>query len=169
MIKKIMLAYLSVMVLMSISACSRFDIENDPITYGDGYMEVQLNTDKARYAPGEPVKFTLNKPIDAGNVMIRYRHLGTTVEEAPLGSLNWTWQSPATDYQGYLVDLYSKDANGNETVYGSIAVDVSTSPDRFPRNGFLSAYGNMTQQDITDVMSNLNRHHINYVQFQDWH
>ena len=27
----------------------------------------------------------------------------------------------------------------------------------------------MTDQDISDVMSELNRHHINYVQFQDWH
>lgn len=170
MIKKIMLAYLSVMVLMSISACSRFDIENDPITYGDGYMEVQLNTDKARYAPGEAVKFTLNKLIqDAPNVMVRYRHLGTTIGEDPLSSCEWTWQPPATDYQGYLVDLYSIDGNGVETVYGSIAVDVSSSPDRFPRNGFLSSYGNMSDQDISDIMSNLNRHHINYVQFQDWH
>ena len=38
MIKKIFLAYLSVSILMSISACNRFDVENDPITYGDGYM-----------------------------------------------------------------------------------------------------------------------------------
>lgn len=170
MIKKLFLAYLSVSVLMSISACNRFDIENDPITYGDGYMEVQLNTDKACYAPGEAVNFTLNKLIQgASNVMVRYRHLGTTLEEAPLSSCSWSWQPPATDYQGYMVDLYSKDADGVETVYGSIAVDVSSTPDRFPRNGFLSAYGNMTDQDISDVMSDLNRHHINYVQFQDWH
>lgn len=170
MIKKLFLAYLSVSALLSISACNRFDIENDPITYGDGYMEVQLNTDKACYAPGEAVNFTLNKLIQgASNVMVRYRHLGTTLEEAPLSSCNWTWQPPATDYQGYMVDLYSKDADGVETVYGSIAVDVSSTPDRFPRNGFLSAYGNMTDQDISDVMSDLNRHHINYVQFQDWH
>ena len=170
MIKKIFLAYLSVSILMSISACNRFDVENDPITYGDGYMEVQLNTDKACYAPGEAVKFTLNKLIqDAPNVMVRYRHLGTTIGEDPLSSCEWTWQPPATDYQGYLVDLYSIDGNGVETVYGSIAVDVSSSPDRFPRNGFLSSYGNMSDQDISDIMSNLNRHHINYVQFQDWH
>ena len=170
MIKKIFLAYLSVSILMSISACNRFDVENDPITYGDGYMEVQLNTDKACYAPGEAVKFTLNKLIqDAPNVMVRYRHLGTTIGEDPLSSCEWTWQPPATDYQGYLVDIYSTDGNGVETVYGSIAVDVSSSPDRFPRNGFLSSYGNMSDQDISDIMSNLNRHHINYVQFQDWH
>ncbi len=164
------MAYLSAWVLMSISACNRFDVKNDPITYGDGYMEVQLNTDKARYAPGEAVNFTLNKLIqDAPNVMVRYRHFDTTLEEAPLTSCNWTWQPPADDYQGYLVDLYSVDGSGVETVYGSIAVDVSSTPERFPRNGFLSAYGNMTSQDLADVMANLNRYHINYVQYQDWH
>ena len=99
MIKKLFLAYLSVSALLSISACNRFDIENDPITYGDGYMEVQLNTDKACYAPGEAVNFTLNKLIQgASNVMVRYRHLGTTLEEAPLSSCSWSWQAALTDY-----------------------------------------------------------------------
>ncbi len=67
-----------------------------------------------------------------------------------------------------MVDLYTVE-NGEEVVLGSIAIDVSSDPARFPRNGFLSEYGKMSEKEINKVMDNLNRHHINYVQYQDWH
>lgn len=167
--KKIVFFQLYLTFFMSLAACNKFEPVNDPITYGDGYMPVQLNTDKARYNPGETVKITLNKPVEgATDVMVRYRHLGTTLAEEPFTSCEWTWQPPADDFKGYLIDLYSVE-NGKEIVHGSIAVDVSSDVSRFPRNGFLSAYGKMSSSEIATNMANLNRHHINYVQYQDWH
>ncbi len=159
-----LLALLSAAVL---SACQPGYPDINPITYGDGYMAVQLSTDKAAYAPGEPVQFTLNSR-PSGDVRVRYRHLGETLEEQQLGSTHWTWQPPQTDFRGYMVDLYSV-RDGIETILGSIAVDVSSDPKVFPRNGFLSYYDVNAGANIDKVIANLNRHHINYVQYQDWH
>lgn len=155
--------------LVALSACEPFQPKNNPITYGEGYMAVQLNTNKAVYSPGETVQLTLNKEIEGQNgVMVRYSHLGNVLKDEPFSSLNWTWQPPSTDFQGYLIDLH-KVINGRDSIFGSIAVDVSSRVTRFPRNGFLSAYGDISTSDIYDVMKNLNRYHMNYIQFQDWH
>lgn len=143
------------------------DSSVNPITYGDGYMEVYLSTDKAAYNPGDEVKLKLNKMVE-GNATVRYRHLNQLIEEMPLTSTEWTWTPPADDYKGYMVDIYTVE-NGVEVIKGSVAVDVSSDPKMFPRNGFLSEYGKMSEAEINKVMDNLNRHHINYVQYQDWH
>lgn len=149
------------------SCIDEVDSSVNPITYGDGYMEVYLSTDKAAYNPGEEVKLKLNKMVE-GNATVRYRHLNQLIEEMPLTSTEWTWTPPADDYKGYMVDIYTVE-NGAEVIKGSVAVDVSSDPKMFPRNGFLSEYGKMSEAEINKVMDNLNRHHINYVQFQDWH
>ena len=66
-------------------------------------------------------------------------------------------------------DIYTK--NGSiETVYGTIAVDVSSDWNRFPRYGFVATYDkSKTQKTIDAEMALLNRYHINGVQFYDWH
>lgn len=149
------------------SCIDEVDSSVNPITYGDGYMEVYLSTDKAAYNPGDEVKLKLNKMVE-GNATVRYRHLNQLIEETPLTSTEWTWTPPADDYKGYMVDIYTVE-NGAEVIKGSVAVDVSSDPKMFPRNGFLSEYGKMSEAEINKVMDNLNRHHINYVQYQDWH
>ncbi len=149
------------------SCIDEVDSSVNPITYGDGYMEVYLSTDKAAYTPGEEVKIKLNKMVE-GNATIRYRHLNQVIEETPLTSNEWSWNPPTDDYKGYMVDIYTIE-NGVEVIKGSIAIDVSSDPKMFPRNGFLSEYGKMSESEINKVMDNLNRHHINYVQYQDWH
>ena len=149
------------------SCIDEVDSSVNPITYGDGYMEVYLSTDKAAYNPGEEVKLKLNKMVE-GNATVRYRHLNQLIEETPLTATEWTWTPPADDYKGYMVDIYTVE-NGVEVIKGSVAVDVSSDPKMFPRNGFLSEYGKMSEAEINKVMDNLNRHHINYVQYQDWH
>ena len=163
--KKIFLITISLMLVLA--GCRDDDPKANPITYGEGYMAVQLSTDKAAYKPGEVVKFSLNDKID-GTVKIRYKHMNNVVKEENLSSTSWTWAPPVDDYKGYLVDLYTIE-DGKEVILGSIAVDVSSEPTRFPRNGFLSYYSKMSAKDIDKVIGNLNRHHINYVQYQDWH
>lgn len=155
---------LNILMVIGLMACNGIDPVLDPITYGENYIAVQLSTDKACYAPGESVVFSLNQMPAASAVMVRYRHMGETVEEHVLTSTQWTWRPPTQDYRGYLVDLYVGDS-----VYASVAVDVSSTPEKFVRNGFLSAYGNLSQKEIMTVVNSLNRFHINYVQFQDWH
>lgn len=155
---------LNMLMVIGLMACNGIDPVLDPITYGENYIAVQLSTDKACYAPGESVVFSLNQMPGASAVMVRYRHMGETVEEHVLTSTQWTWRPPTQDYRGYLVDLYVGDS-----VYASVAVDVSSTPEKFVRNGFLSAYGNLSQKEIMTVVNSLNRFHINYVQFQDWH
>lgn len=147
--------------------CNPLRIDVDPITYGDSYIEHLMSTDKACYQPGEAVRLSVNS-IPEGEVRVRYCHLDKTLRDEVLSGNKWIWQPPSEDMQGYMVYLYGR-MNGSDTVYASIGVDVCSDPARFPRNGFLSEYGKMTATQIERVMNNLNRYHINYVQFQDWH
>lgn len=162
------ITYILLSAALVLGSCiDEVDSSVNPITYGDGYIEVYLSTDKAAYIPGEEVKIKLNKMVE-GNATIRYRHLNQVIEETPLTSNEWSWNPPTNDYKGYMVDIYTIE-NGVEVIKGSIAIDVSSDPKMFPRNGFLSEYGKMSESEINKVMDNLNRHHINYVQYQDWH
>lgn len=158
---------LVILLAAGMGSCNIINPEHDPITYGESYIPHQLATDKAAYRPGEAVTFALNA-IPQNGASVRYTHLGTTIEEEPVTSLSWTWLPPSDDYQGYMATLYGQQ-DGRDTVYASVGIDVSSDPARFPRNGFLSSYGNLSAKEIAFVMDDLNRYHINYVQFQDWH
>lgn len=129
--------------------------------------EITLSTDKAAYAPGETVTFTASQ-MPTGAIYIRYRHLGENIGEQAATGSTWTWTAPDDDFTGYLVEVYQKSSEG-ETTLATIGVDVSSDWTRFPRYGFLSSFGDIPQSGIESVIDNLNRHHINGVQFQDWH
>lgn len=149
------------------ASCNINEPTQDPVTYGETYIPYLMSTDKACYAPGQKVSFTLNN-LPEGTVTVRYQHLGQTLSEQTVTGKQWTWQPPADDYQGYMAELHAF-ANGKDSVFATIGIDVSSDPIRYPRNGFLSTYGAMSDKDIAAVMDNLTRYHINYVQFQDWH
>jgi dextranase len=127
---------------------------------------VIITTDKACYNPGETVSFTINKSLPQ-TAKIRYRQLSTLISEINVSSLSWNWTAPATDFTGYMVDVYNIE-NGTEKIYGSTAVDVSSDWSRFPRYGFLSWYGQIPESSMDSVINSINRYHINGVQFQDW-
>lgn len=154
-------------LLVATTGCNINEPTQDPVTYGETYIPYLMSTDKACYAPGQKVSFTLNN-LPEGTVKVRYQHLGQTLSEQTVTDKQWTWQPPEEDYQGYLAELHAS-ANGKDSVFATIGIDVSSDPVRFPRNGFLSSYGAMSDKDIATVMDDLNRYHINYVQFQDWH
>jgi len=155
------------MLLMAATGCNTIDPQNDPITYGETYIHFLLETDKACYEPGEAVQMHINNLPENG-ATVRYQHLGNTIGEQPVLSASWTWQPPAEDFQGYMAELHTT-VDGRDTVISAVGIDVSSEPSRFPRNGFLSSYGSMTPKQIAAIMDDLNRYHINYVQFQDWH
>lgn len=138
-------------------------------------LSVELTTDKACYIPGQVVAFSANGSIPS-NAMIRYRQGSTVLETHRLSEVmsnkRWTWTPPATDYQGYLVEIYTENYN-HETILGTIAVDVSSDWKRFPRYGFVADFNNYSgsidkNANIKTEMAYLNRLHINGVQFQDW-
>ena len=157
--------YLSFYLLFFIG-CKKDEPKNNPIVYGGSYG-ISIHTDKSIYKPGEKVNFTIDK-ILPGEAKIRYRYLDDLISEASLAATNWQWAPPVTDHKGYLVDIYAT-IEGVEKVYGSIAVDVSSDWTKFPRYGFLSKYGQLADADMENIIRNLSRHHINGIQFQDWH
>ena len=151
-------------LMVSGSACKKTPVINNPITYGSSVTD--FTTDKAIYAPGQTVTFTLKKDMPVG-AKTRYRKLAETIAEAPFSSKSWQWTTPSTDFTGYMVDVYTIE-NGQEKIQASIGVDVSSDYSKFPRNGFLSKFGEMTNGEMQVVVSNLNRYHINVLQFYDW-
>lgn len=126
-----------------------------------------LSTDKAAYRPGEAVALSLNRSA-AAQARVRYKHLGRVVAEAAVSGSSWRWTPPAADFQGYLAELYQV-ADGEETVLAAVAIDVSSDWTRFPRYGFLSDFGKKDAPAMQQVIAELNRHHINGLQFYDWH
>ena len=161
--KYILCAFISGIILWS--SCKKDAPKNDPITYGNSFV-LTINTDKAVYKPGETVQFSINRPL-TGNLKLRYRHLMETVSEAAFTGNSWSWTAPAADFTGYMVDIYET-IDGKEKIHASTGIDVSSSWAKFPRYGFLSKYGQLTDTEIKAVMDNLTRHHINGLQFYDW-
>ena len=154
-------------ISLSTIACEKpYDTERNPIVYGDTYLKIDINTDKAVYQPNATVHFTLGK-MPQGAYKVRYSYLGETIKEEPLTGTSWTWKVPSDNYRGYLVEVY-KNEEGREDTYGSIAVDVSTDWTAFPRYGFLSSYDEMSEAEINSNIAFLSRCHINGLQFYDW-
>ncbi len=131
------------------------------------YQEVLgFTKDKAKYKPGEEVTFSVNGTHQ--NTIVRYKFLGEVVAEENLASRSWTWTPPSEDFRGYMVELV-KTTGGEETVLGTVGVDVSSDWTKFPRYGFLSEFGNVSPAERSDVLNNLKDYHINGLQYYDWH
>jgi len=165
MIKKTTHILLACLLLLA-SCEDYYDTKNNPVTYGDTYLNIGITTDKAAYSPGETVHFTI-KERPSGNLKVRYSHLGQVLKEENLPGTTWSWTPPADDFKGYMVDVYEAAGEG-ERVLQSIAVDVSSDWTRFPRYGFLSSYGDMSKEQIAKNIETLNRYRINGIQFYDW-
>lgn len=128
--------------------------------------EVILKTDKAKYAPGETITFFSDKLLSG--FIVRYKHLNNVIEEEPMNGKTWTWTPPATDFKGYMIEIYK--ANDNvETIAGTVAVDVSSDWTKFPRYGFLSDFNTLSDAQITANVDMLKDFHINAIQYYDWH
>ena len=130
--------------------------------------EISLSTDKAVYKAGEIVNFSASS-MPEGAIYVRYKHLGEQLgtEQALTGN-TWTWTAPAEDFKGYMAEVYQKSTEGDR-ILATIAVDVSSDWSRFPRYGFLATFGEMDAETCDGIVRDLNRLHINGVQFQDWH
>lgn len=126
---------------------------------------ITIKTNKAKYAPGDAVTFNVDKLSE--NSTVRYKYLNTILSEQPLTATNWTWTPPSEDYRGYMVEIY-KTVDNVETILGTTAIDVSSDWTKFPRYGFLSKFGTMSENQITAVLDNLKDYHVNSLQYYDW-
>jgi len=161
-LKEIKLVYILV-ILFTIYSCKK-----------DQYPQLtpwdpegpRLSVDKAQYNPGDLINFTIDKSIPA-NAKIRYKYLGNVLSEESVSSQSWSWTAPSDDFKGYMAELYTTDGE-EEKILATIGIDVSSDWSRFPRYGFLSDYGEISDAVMESVVSNLNRHHINGLQFYDW-
>jgi len=131
----------------------------------DEFDLVQIQSDLARYNPGQLVEFSVDQVPEGVNV--RIKHFNETIHEESLTGTNWSWLPPTEDYKGYLVELYRL-KDGAEEIVGTTAVDVSSDWTKFPRYGFLSKFGSLDKNQIDGVISNLNNYHINGLQYYDW-
>ena len=103
--------------------------------------------------------FTAEDALPAGT-KVRYRLLGEVVGEESVNGTSWIWQPPTTDFKGYMAELYRQE-NGTDVIVGTIAVDVSSDPARFPRYGFVADFSReKTAEKTQEEMAYLNRHHI---------
>ncbi len=142
------------------------DVPVNPVT--SSYRNITITTDKATYNPGDEVTFTIDNATLPATVKVRYKYLNKVLSEVDVTTSTWKWKTPATDSQGYIAEVFST-SNDTETIYSTIAVDVSSDWKKFPRYGFLSKFPQLSDMEINGVISNLNRYHINGLQFYDWH
>lgn len=164
--KQIIQCLLTFLILTTVSCIKDDSTTTTPTPPASNPFTVNVSMDKAVYNPGDVVSFTIDKDLPS-SAKIRFRHLNQTIQESAYSSRNWTWQTPPTDFKGYMVDLYSLE-NGQEIIHGSIAVDVSSDWTVFPRYGFLSKFSQLSNSDMDNVINNLSRYHINGLQFYDW-
>jgi len=130
-------------------------------------INLDLSTDSAAYKPGSKVHFRLEEAVPP-RARVRYTHLEKVLADEPLETNEWEWKVPDEDFRGYLVQVYK--GGEQDTILGTIAVDVSSDWSRFPRYGFVATFGaDKTESLVESEMEWLNRCHINGVQFQDWH
>ncbi len=132
------------------------------------YSNVSITTDKAVYNPGDEVTFVIDNTTLPAATKVRYKSSNTILSEDAVTGPTWKWKTPSTDYTGYIAEVYAID-NGTETIFSTIGIDVSSSWKKFPRYGFLSNFSQLSDDEINSVISNLNRYHINGLQFYDWH
>ena len=132
-----------------------------------------VETDKARYAPGDSVKFTalFNSATADDSLRIIYLYWGDTVGVAAFAANGitralWSWFPPTSDYRGYMADVELVQ-NGGVIDSTSIAIDVSSDWNKFPRYGFLSAYPQIDSGYAQTIFTVLNRYHLNGLQFYD--
>lgn len=141
-----------------------------------------LHTDKARYAPGETARISVEVANDsagafAGELRLYIRHIGdeegTLVRPVSLAAGESAvqtvgWKVPQADFIGYGIDV---DLVADQMVVdrASHALDASSDWRKFPRYGFFSDFGpDQTADEIERRAEELARYHIGAVQFYDW-
>lgn len=160
-------------LLVSLFSCSENESQSVTDSNPVPHWANRVMTDKSRYNPEETVQISISLDYSlAQSVKIAFKQLTTLIEERVIAVddnlLQVTWNPPAADFKGYLVEIsFIKD---NEIIeFASTAIDVSSDWTKFPRYGFLSEFGEMPTDSIENRLAFLNLFHINGLQYYDWH
>ena len=146
-----------------------------------GKLLSDVYTDKARYNPKDSVNITieLDNKLNSnysGKLNVYYKNLNKTIgtkeikveiKKGEKKSINIAWNPPADDFKGYMIEVYAfKGINVIDS--RNTAVDVSSNWDRFPRYGYVAEYPKREKGETEKIIDNLNKYHINGLQFYDW-
>lgn len=123
-----------------------------------------VSTDLSFYKPGAVVNF--KRDGAEKKVEVRYFHLEKLIKKETITSDSWAWNPPVQDFKGYMIGLYNPETG---QPIAATAVDVSSSWTKFPRYGFLSIFDETNAEKRKYTIENLKNHHINGLQFYDWH
>ncbi len=140
----------------------------------------EISPEAARFAPGEPVRLEaelVNRSSATCTTTLRLRitDLGVTVHEetrrvalAPQlrSTIAFVWDAPDEDFIGYLAVL-GVDGSDDEP---STGIDVSSTPLRFPRYGYISEFplAQSREQSFAMIETLAEDFHLNLFQFYDW-
>src|SRR5665648_772598 len=96
------------------SSAIPLDIPANPVT--PTYNNVKITTDKAAYSPGDEVTFTIDNATLPSATKVRYKLLNLVISETTVTGSSWKWKTPATDYRGYIAEVFAI-TNNAETIY----------------------------------------------------
>jgi dextranase len=142
---------------------------------------IEVSTDKARYAPSEPVKVDVTfetakslAPSEA-SIVICLQDRGETVKTFQRSisvhagftqHAELTLNPPTADFHGYRIEVRISTLDGRLLATGSSAIDVSSNWSRFPRYGYLAHFD--ANIPAEQWIAELNRFHIDGLQFYDF-
>jgi len=135
--------------------------------------------EKARYSPREPVRLQVEiqgvpeeGQLISASVTDLAKKVGscnpTTLTTHPTSKFLISCSIPPDDFRGYLVTLEIHSADGRTISSRETAIDVSSDWKRFPRYGYLAHYNNREGARPKEWIADLNRFHINGLQFYDF-
>jgi len=147
--------------------------------YAAGIRLIDAYPDKARYAPSEPVNLVVElegKPEANEQLTAAVWQLAQKVGQCDAVNIgpdsnmiqNLHCSVPNQDFRGYLVTVQLVGAVGHVLEERQTAIDVSSDWKRFPRYGYLAHYNAGEGTDPQSWIAELNRFHINGLQFYDF-
>jgi len=135
--------------------------------------------DKARYSPNEPVRLQIEfdgTPTSGQLVTATVSDLDRTVGSCDprtltsqtLSPFSVSCSVPPADFHGYLVSVELRSLDGKVLSSRKTALDVSSDWKRFPRYGYLAHYNDEEGACPAKWIAELNRFHIDGLQFYDF-
>lgn len=149
---------------------------------GKGEWIEEVFVDLSKYKPGETAVIharVLNQSgVDVeGKIIFIIKHLDAEIarlasekvdiEKGERKIVSIDWITPKEDYKGYLVEAWLI-AEGELKDQRNTAIDVSSDWSKFPRYGYITNFGKMSEEEIMKNIERLNRYHMNGLQFYDW-